>query len=89
MNLSVAACTAALAAVTVLCNGGTLNVYSGTIPSTQETTATGTMLGTFASTAFGAPATGLSLLPALEEPASRFEGFSARAPDEAEGSQSD
>jgi hypothetical protein len=55
MNTSIVAATAALAAANLLANGGTLSVYSGAMPATPETAATGTKLATwtFSGTAFG------------------------------------
>jgi hypothetical protein len=57
MNLSILGGTAALEALDVLFNSGTLTIFSGSIPATPETTATGTALVTFtfAATAFAAP----------------------------------
>jgi hypothetical protein len=54
MNLSQAAAEAASEALTVLMNSGTLQIRTGTIPASPETTATGTELVAFAftSTAF-------------------------------------
>ena len=55
MNTSIVAATAALAAANVLCNGGTLSIYSGAMPATPETAASGTKLATwtFSAAAFG------------------------------------
>lgn len=59
MNLSTAAASAAMAAVGNLANGGTLRMYTGTIPTTPETAiGAQTLLATFtfSATAFGTPA---------------------------------
>lgn len=56
MNLSQASAAAALNAVTSLCNGGTLKMYSGAIPTSPETAlGAQTLLATwtFSGTAFG------------------------------------
>jgi hypothetical protein len=65
--LSDAAANAAASAVTALCNGGTIEVRSGTQPANGNATATGTLLVTltFAATAFGAPAAGVATANAI------------------------
>lgn len=60
MNLSIAAGTAGLAAMTARLNSGTLVWYSGTMPATPQTALSGnTALATFtfSATAFGAAST--------------------------------
>lgn len=55
MNLAQTAGSTGLSAIAALFNSGTLQIFTGTIPATPETTATGTLLvqWTFAATAFG------------------------------------
>jgi hypothetical protein len=56
MNLATAAASAALSAVNTLLNGGSLIIYSGTMPATPETALSGnTALATFtfSASAFG------------------------------------
>jgi hypothetical protein len=57
MSLSIVGGTAVLNALNTLFNNGTLTIYSGSIPTTPETSATGTSLVTFtfSGTAFAAP----------------------------------
>lgn len=55
--ISMAAAQGALNSITALCNSGFINIYTGSIPATAETSASGTLLSsgcTFGSTAFGA-----------------------------------
>lgn|SRR5215471_117450 len=65
--LSDAAANAAANAVTALCNGGTIEIRSGTQPSNANQAATGTLLVTltFAATAFGAAAAGVATANAI------------------------
>jgi hypothetical protein len=65
--LSDAAANAAAAAVTALCNGGTIQVRSGAQPANANAVATGTLLVTltFAATAYGAPAAGVATANAI------------------------
>ena len=60
MHISVAAQNAAASAVGALANGGTLLIYTGAMPATPATAASGTLLGTLtlSATAFGAPSAG-------------------------------
>jgi hypothetical protein len=56
MNLAQASAAAMLAAVAALCNGGTLTIYSGTMPASPETALSGNtalVRFTFSSPAFG------------------------------------
>lgn len=55
--ISMAAAQAALNAVTALLNSGFINIYTGSLPATAETSASGTLLSSacaFGATAFGA-----------------------------------
>jgi hypothetical protein len=65
--LSDAAANAAAAAVTALCNGGTIQIRSGVQPANANIAASGTLLVTltFAATAFGAPAAGVATAAAI------------------------
>jgi hypothetical protein len=65
--LSDAAANAAAAAVTALCNGGTIQVRSGAQPANANAAASGTLLVTltFAATAYGAPAAGVATANAI------------------------
>lgn len=59
MNNARATATAGLNAMNALCNGGTLIIYTGSMPTTPQTALSGnTALATFtfSATAFGAPA---------------------------------
>lgn len=61
MNTSQVAAAAALNAIGPLHNGGTLTLYSGTMPSTPETALSGNtalVAATYASPAFGSPSFG-------------------------------
>ena len=57
MNTAQATATAGLNAMNALLNGGTLSIYTGTIPASPQAGATGTKLATwtFSGTAFSAP----------------------------------
>lgn len=57
MNVAQLTAAAGLSAMGALANGGSIDIYSGTMPSTPETSATGTLLVTMtmAATAFGTP----------------------------------
>src|SRR5215472_5850935 len=65
--ISDAAAKAATNAVCALCNGGTIEVRSGTQPANANATATGTLLVTltFAATAFAAAAAGVAAANAI------------------------
>jgi len=63
---------AALDAITPLLNSGFLRVYSGAMPATPETAASGTLLAelVFNATAFGAAAAGVATANAITQDAS-------------------
>ena len=65
--LSDAAANAAANAVTALCNGGTIQIRSGTQPANANAAATGTLLVTltFSATAFAAAAAGVASANAI------------------------
>lgn len=65
--LSDAAANAAASAVTALCNGGSIKVYSGSQPANANAAVAGTLLASLAlsATAFGAPAAGVATANAI------------------------